>query len=42
MLYEKLGRPNEAVSEYEKYIEVAPAAVDRERIQRRIEALRRT
>jgi beta-barrel assembly-enhancing protease len=42
MLYEKLGRTNEAVSEYEKYMELAPAAIDRERIQRRIEALRRT
>ncbi len=42
MLYEKLGRPNEAVPEYEKYLELAPSAVDRERIQRRIEALRRT
>jgi len=41
MLYEKLGRPNEAVPEYEKYLELAPGAVDRERIQRRIEALRR-
>ncbi|HYR74454.1 MAG TPA: M48 family metalloprotease [Pyrinomonadaceae bacterium] len=42
MLYEKLGRPNDAISEYEKYVELAPAAVDRERIKRRIEALRRT
>jgi beta-barrel assembly-enhancing protease len=42
VLYEKLGRTNEAVSEYEKYMELAPAAIDRERIQRRIEALRRT
>jgi Flp pilus assembly protein TadD len=42
MLYEKLGRTHEAISEYEKYFELAPAAVDRERIQRRIEALRRT
>lgn len=42
MLYEKLGRANDAASEYEKYIELAPTAVDRERIKRRIEALRRT
>jgi predicted Zn-dependent protease len=42
MLYEKLGRISDAISEYEKYVELAPAAVDRERIQRRIEALRRT
>lgn len=42
MLYEKLGRPNEAVPEYEKYLELAPGAMDRERIQKRIEALRRT
>jgi predicted Zn-dependent protease len=42
MLYEKLGRANDAASEYEKYIELAPTAIDRERIKRRIEALRRT
>lgn len=42
MLYEKLGRPSEAATEYEKYLELAPSAIDRERIQRRIEALRRT
>lgn len=42
MLYEKLGRTSEAVTEYEKYVALAPAAIDRERIQRRIEALRRT
>ena len=42
MLYEKLGRANDAASEYEKYIELAPSAIDRERIKRRIEALRRT
>lgn len=41
MLYEKLGRVNEAANEYEKYIELAPSAIDRERIKRRIEALRR-
>ena len=42
MLYEKLGRQNEAVTEYEKYLELAPGAIDRERIQKHIEALRRT
>jgi len=41
MLYEKLGRANDAISEYEKYIELAPSATDRERIKRRIETLRR-
>jgi predicted Zn-dependent protease len=39
MLYEKLGRPHDAVNEYQKYVELAPAAIDRERIQKRIEAL---
>jgi regulator of sirC expression with transglutaminase-like and TPR domain len=42
MLYEKLNRKNDAVGEYEKYVELAPTAVDRERIQRRIETLRKT
>jgi tetratricopeptide (TPR) repeat protein len=41
MLYEKLGRANDAIAEYQKYIELSPSASDRERIQRRIEALRR-
>jgi len=41
MLYEKLGRPKEAIDEYQKYLELAPDARDRERIQRRIEALKR-
>lgn len=39
MLYEKLGRRNESKAEYQKYLELAPAAIDRERIQRRVEAL---
>ncbi|HEU5238430.1 MAG TPA: tetratricopeptide repeat protein, partial [Pyrinomonadaceae bacterium] len=39
MLYEKLGRQNDAMSEYQKYIELAPSAIDRERIQRRIQML---
>jgi predicted Zn-dependent protease len=42
MLYEKLGRANDAASEYEKYVELAPTAIDRERFKRRIETLRRT
>jgi predicted Zn-dependent protease len=40
MLYEKLGRGNDAVTEYEKYLELSPAAIDRERIQRRMQALK--
>jgi predicted Zn-dependent protease len=39
MLYEKLGRKPDALTEYRKYVELAPAAIDRERIQKRIEAL---
>jgi hypothetical protein len=41
MLYEKLDRRADAANEYEKYLELATAATDRERIQRRIENLRR-
>jgi regulator of sirC expression with transglutaminase-like and TPR domain len=40
MLYEKVGRGTDAIAEYEKYIELSPSAIDRERIQRRIEALK--
>jgi tetratricopeptide (TPR) repeat protein len=40
MLYEKLDRKSDAVAEYEKYLELAPTATDRERIQRRLEALK--
>jgi predicted Zn-dependent protease len=40
MLYEKLERKSDAVAEYEKYLELSPAAIDRERIQRRVEALK--
>lgn len=40
MLYEKLGRGNDAAAEYEKYLELSPAANDRQRIQRRIEVLK--
>ena len=39
MLYEKLGRTNDAVAEYQKYIDMSPSAPDHERIQRRIESL---
>ena len=41
MLYEKLDRKADAATEYEKYLELAPAATDHERIQKRIENLRR-
>ena len=41
MLYEKLGRRADALTHYEKYVELAPTAFDRERILRRIETLRR-
>ena len=40
LLYEKLGRGSDAAAEYEKYLELSPAASDRDRIQRRIEALK--
>src|SRR5688572_27082159 len=40
MLYEKLDRKSDAVAEYEKYLELSPTATDRERIQRRLEALK--
>jgi predicted Zn-dependent protease len=40
MLYEKLERGTAAVAQYEKYLEQAPAATDRERIQRRITVLK--
>ena len=40
MLYEKLGRGSDAAAEYGKYLELSPSAIDRERIQRRIEALK--
>jgi len=42
MLYEKIDKKTEALAEYEKYLELAPAATDHDRIQRRIENLRRT
>ena len=41
MLYEKLDRKTDAANEYEEYLELAPTAIDGERIKRRIEALRR-
>ena len=41
MLYEKQGRKDEALSEYQKYLDLAAGAADRERIQKRIENLRR-
>jgi hypothetical protein len=41
MLYEKLGRANDAVVEFQKYVDLSPSSPDRERILRRIEGLRR-
>jgi len=40
MLYEKIERKDEAMSEYRKYIELAPNAFDTERIKRRLELLK--
>ena len=40
LLYEKLERASDAVGAYEKYLELSPSATDRERIQRRITALK--
>jgi predicted Zn-dependent protease len=40
MLYEKLDRKQEAASEYAKYLELAPNAIDTERMRRRLMALR--
>jgi beta-barrel assembly-enhancing protease len=40
MLYEKLERKQEAASEYAKYLELAPNAIDTERIRRRLTILR--
>lgn len=40
MLYEKLGRGTEAAAQYEKYLELSPAANDRQRIERRIQTLK--
>jgi predicted Zn-dependent protease len=42
MLYEKIGRKDEATGEYRKYLEFAPNAFDSERIRRRLQALRST
>ncbi len=39
ILYEKLSRANDAINQYQKYLELSPSAPDRERIQRRIESL---
>jgi predicted Zn-dependent protease len=40
MLYEKIGRKEEAAGEYSKYLELAPNATDSERFRRRLEALK--
>ena len=42
MLYEKLNRKQDAASEYAKYLELAPNAIDTERIRRRLAVLRET
>jgi predicted Zn-dependent protease len=39
MLYEKLGKKEEAAAEYRKYLEIAPNAFDTQRIRRRLQAL---
>jgi predicted Zn-dependent protease len=40
MLYEKLNRKQDAASEYAKYLELAPNAIDTERIRRRVAILK--
>lgn len=40
MLYERLNRKPEAASEYAKYLELAPNAIDAERVRRRLSVLR--
>jgi len=40
MLYERLNRKAEAAGEYAKYLELAPNAVDTERVRRRLTVLR--
>jgi beta-barrel assembly-enhancing protease len=40
MLYEKVGRTKEAIDEYQKYLDLAPDALDHERIQRRLQTLK--
>jgi predicted Zn-dependent protease len=41
-LYEKTNRNKEALEAYEKYLELAPNALDRQRVQGRIDILRRS
>lgn len=40
MLYERLDRKEEAAGEYAKYLELAPNAIDTERVRRRLAVLR--
>jgi predicted Zn-dependent protease len=40
MLYEKIGRTKDAINEYQKYLELAPDAVDNQRVQRWIQTLK--
>ena len=39
MLYERMEKPQQAIEEYRKYLELKPDAKDRMIIQRRLEAL---
>jgi regulator of sirC expression with transglutaminase-like and TPR domain len=40
MLYERLGRKEDAANKYAAYIELAPNAIDTERIRRRLALLK--
>jgi predicted Zn-dependent protease len=40
MLYEKIGRTKEAIDEYQVYLDLAPEALDRQRVQRRMQTLK--
>jgi regulator of sirC expression with transglutaminase-like and TPR domain len=40
MLYERLNRKQDAAGEYAKYLELAPNAIDTERVRRRLAVLR--
>jgi len=39
MLYEQMGRKSSAAAEYRQFLELAPQAPDRARIERRLAAL---
>jgi regulator of sirC expression with transglutaminase-like and TPR domain len=40
MLYEKLNRKDDAANQYAAYLELAPNAIDTERIRRRLVVLK--